>query len=163
MTMLTMDMPERSSRWLLIGSLALNLFFIGTIGALAVRHTFAPAQPAAPERSRTAAARIERLAAPLPPADAEKLRAAYAARASAAEAARDALTRAFERMQATLRAQPFNADDLRAAMAEIRAVRPAYEQVMQEILAAGAAAMSNEGRAKLAEWPPRPAPTANKR
>jgi len=56
MTMLTMDMPERSSRWLLIGSLALNLFFIGTIGALAVRHSFAPAQPAAPDRPRTASA-----------------------------------------------------------------------------------------------------------
>ena len=44
MTM-TMTMPDRSSRLLLIGSLALNLFFIGTIGALAVRQTFAPAQP----------------------------------------------------------------------------------------------------------------------
>jgi uncharacterized membrane protein len=163
MTMLTMDMPERSSRWLLIGSLALNLFFIGTVGALAVRHIFAPAQPAATERPRTAAARIERLAAPLPPADADKLRAAFASRATAAEAAREALTRSFERMQAAMRAQPFNADDLRAAMAEIRAVRPAYELVMQEILATGAAAMSNEGRAKLAEWPARPAPNANKR
>jgi uncharacterized membrane protein len=163
MTMLTMDMPERSSRWLLIGSLALNLFFIGTVGALAVRHMFAPAQPAATERPRTAAARIERLAAPLPPADADKLRAAFASRATAAESAREALTRALERMQGALRAQPFNADDLRAAMAEIRAVRPAYELVMQEILATGAAAMSNEGRAKFAEWPPRPAPNANKR
>jgi uncharacterized membrane protein len=163
MTMLTMDMPERSSRWLLIGSLALNLFFIGTVGALAVRHMFAPAQPAATERPRTAAARIERLAAPLPPADADKLRAAFASRATAAESAREALTRAFERMQGALRAQPFNADDLRAAMAEIRAMRPAYELVMQEILATGAAAMSTEGRAKLAEWPTRPAPNAIKR
>ena len=54
MTM-TMTMPDRSSRWLLIGSLALNLFFVGTIGALAVRHFVAPAQPAATERPRTAA------------------------------------------------------------------------------------------------------------
>lgn len=160
MTILSVDMPERSSRWLLIGSLALNLFFIGTIGALAVRHTFAPAQSAAPDRPRTAAGRIERLAAPLPPADAEKLRAAFAARAAAAESARDALTRAFERMQAALRAQPFNPDELRAAMADTRAARPAYEQIMQDVFAAGAAAMSNEGRAKLAEWPPRPAPNA---
>ena len=57
---------DRSSRWLLIGSLALNLFFIGTIGSLAVRHYVMPSQPAATERPRTAAARIERLAAPLP-------------------------------------------------------------------------------------------------
>jgi uncharacterized membrane protein len=163
MTMLTMDMPERSSRWLLIGSLALNLFFVGTVGALALRHAFAPAPPAATERPRTAAARIERLAAPLPPADAEKLRAAYAARAAAAEAARETLNGSFERIQAALRAQPFNPDELRAAMAATRAARPAYEQIMQEIFAAGAAAMSNEGRAKLAEWPPRPAPKTNTR
>ena len=104
MTM-TMTMPDRSSRWLLIGSLALNLFFVGTIATLAVRHTFAPAQQAATERPRTAAGRIERLAAPLPAADAEKLRAAFRAREAAAEGARDELNRAFERVQAALRAQ----------------------------------------------------------
>jgi uncharacterized membrane protein len=163
MTMLTMDMPERSSRWLLIGSLALNLFFIGTVGALAVRHVFGPAPSASPERPRTAASRIERLAAPLPSADAEKLRGAFATRAAAAESARETLNRSFEHIQAAQRAQPFNPDALRAAMAETRAARPAYEQIMQEIFAAGAAAMSNEGRAKLAEWPPRPAPKTNTR
>ena len=161
MTM-TMTMPDRSSRWLLIGSLALNLFFIGTIGALALRHYVVPAQQAATERPRTAAARIERLAAPLPAADAEKLRAAFRAREAAAESAREALNRAFERMQAALRAQPFDAAQLRAAMAEVRAARPVYEQVMQEICCAAAAEMSPEGRAKLADWPP-PRPPANAR
>ena len=107
MTM-TMTMPDRSSRWLLIGSLALNLFFIGTIGSLAARHYVMPAQPAATERPRTAAARIERLAAPLPAADAEKLRAAFRARETAAEGARDALNKAYERAQGALRAQPFD-------------------------------------------------------
>ena len=72
--MLSVALQDRSSRWLLIGSLALNLFFIGTLGALALRHYVMPAQPAATERPRTAAARIERMAAPLTPADAEKLR-----------------------------------------------------------------------------------------
>jgi hypothetical protein len=33
-------------------------------------------------------------------------------------------------------------------------VRPAYELAMQQIIAAGAQAMSHEGRNKLAEWPP---------
>ena len=46
MTM-AMEMPDRSSRWLLVGSLALNLFFVGTLGALALRHVVAPPQPAA--------------------------------------------------------------------------------------------------------------------
>ena len=153
MTM-TMTMPDRSSRWLLVGSLALNLFFVGTIGALAVRHYVLPAPQATTERPRTAAARIERLAAPLPAADAEKLRAAFRAREAAAEGARDTLNRAFERMQAALRSQPFDPAQLRAALADVRTARPVYEQVMQEIDLTTATAMSVEGRARLADWPP---------
>jgi uncharacterized membrane protein len=154
MTM-TMAMPDRSSRWLLIASLALNLFFIGSVSALALRHVMARPQAAETERPRTAAARIERLAAPLPAADAEKLRAAFRARAGEAESAREALNRAYERLQAALRAQPFDPAQLRAAMADARAARPPYEVVMQDIFAAGAAGMSPEGRIKLADWPPR--------
>src|SRR3954447_12663328 len=112
MTM-SLVLEDRSSRWLVIGSLALNLFFIGTIGSLAVRHYVMPAQPTAADRPRTAAARIERLfappaadrprtaaarierlAAPLPAADAEKLRTAFRAREAAAENARGALNAA---------------------------------------------------------------------
>jgi len=152
MTM-TVTMPDRSSRWLLVGSLALNLFFVGTIGTLAVRHYVLQAPQVTTERPRTAAARIERLVAPLPPADAEKLRAAFRAREAAAEGARDTLNRAFERMQAALRAQPFDPVQLRTALADVRTARPAYEQVMQEIYLAAATAMSPEGRAKLADWP----------
>jgi uncharacterized membrane protein len=153
MTMMTMDVQDRSARLLLVASLALNLFFVGTIGALATRHYLAPAQPAAVERPRTAAARIERLAAPLPAADAEKLRAAYRARADAAEKGRGALNAAFDRIQAALRADPFDPAQLKAGFAEARATRPAYELAMQEIVAAAAAEMSREGRNRLAEWP----------
>ena len=93
----------------------------------------------------------------LPPADAEKLRATFRPRASEAEEARVALNRAFERIQAALRKEPFDPAQLRAALAEVRAMRPAYELVMQEIYLAAAGAMSPEGRAKLADWPaPRP-------
>jgi uncharacterized membrane protein len=152
MTM-TMEIQDRSSRLLLLGSLALNLFFIGTIGALAARHYLAPPQPAAVERPRTAAARIERLAAPLPAADAEKLRAAFRARESAAEGARDALNRAFDRIQTALRAEPFDTAQLRGAFGEARAARPVYEQAMQEIVALAAADMSRQGRDRLADWP----------
>ena len=152
MTM-TMTMPDRSSRWLLIGSLALNLFFIGTIVSLAARTYVMPAQTAAVERPRTAAARMERLAASLPAADAEKLRAAFRAREGAAEGARDALNKAYERAQAALRAEPFDPGVLRTALADARAARPAYDQIMQDILLTGAIAMSSEGRTKLADWP----------
>jgi uncharacterized membrane protein len=159
MTM-TMTMPDRPSRWLLVGSLALNLFFIGTIVSLVARSYVMPSQPVATERPRTAAARVERLAAPLPAADAEKLRAAFRARESAAEGTRDTLNKAYERAQVALRAEPFDSAVLRAALAEARAARPAYDQIMQEVLLTGAIAMSPEGRNKLADWPSsRPATT----
>jgi uncharacterized membrane protein len=152
MTM-TIELQDRSTRWWLIGSLALNLLFIGTIGTLAVRHALVPSPQAATERPRTAAARIERLAAPLPPADAEKLRAAFRAREAVAEGGREGLNRAFERTQAAMRAEPFDAAQLRAAYGEVRAARPVYEQAMQEIIASAVSDMSREGRAKLSEWP----------
>jgi uncharacterized membrane protein len=158
----TFAVPDRASRLLLIVSLALNLFFIGTIGALALRHYVTPAQPATTERTRTAAARIERLAAPLPPADAEKLRMAFRAQAAAAEGTRDALNRALEHLQRALRMQPFDPADVRAALLEIRTARPVYEQVMADIYLTAVAAMSQEGRVKLADWPP-PRPVTNVR
>ena len=100
-----------------------------------------------------AAVRVERLAAPLPPADAEKLRAAFRAREAVAEGGREGLNRAFERTQAAMRAEPFDAAQLRAAFGEVRAARPVYEQAMQEIIASAAGEMSREGRARLSEWP----------
>ena len=66
---LSTTMTRGSPRWLLLGSLALNLFFIGIALALAVR---APA--AAPTWDRDVFVRVERLAATLPPADADLLR-----------------------------------------------------------------------------------------
>lgn len=156
MTAATMyDAPIRSSRWLLIVSLALNLFFIGTAATLAFRHYVKPAQPAGTLiPARTAAARIERLAAPLPAADAEKLRASFRQQESAAEAARTTLNKTLDNLQATLRKQPYDPAELRAALAQIRTTRPAYEALMAEIYSRGVDAMSPEGRTKLADWPP---------
>ena len=154
MTMITLDSQDRASRFLLIGSLALNLFFVGTAGALTARHYMTSPEPAPVEHTRTAAGRIERLAAPLPAADAEQLRAAFRAREATVEGARDSLNAAFERVSSALRAEPFDPAQLGAAFGAVRAVRPAYEIAMQQIIAAGAQAMSHEGRSKLAEWPP---------
>lgn len=57
-----------SSRWLLLSSLALNLFFVGVAIAMAVR------APAPSYWDRNVFVRVERLAATLPPADADILR-----------------------------------------------------------------------------------------
>jgi uncharacterized membrane protein len=157
--MMSIEFGERSWRWLLVASLALNLFVIAAGGALYVRHQFAQPTAREAERPRTAAARIERLAATLPAADAETLRGAFRARAGGTEAARDALNRASERIQGALRADPFNASELRTAMAQTRSLRIVYDQAFHEVVAAAAAEMSPQGRAKLADGPPRPQPT----
>ena len=160
MTTTTMYAPPiRSSRWLLIVSLALNLFFIGAASTLALRQFFEPAQTAAVQTQRTAAGRIEFLAAPLPPADAEKLRASFRTQATPAEQARGALNRALDHLQAALRKQPFDPADLRAALLEIRTTRPVYEQVMGDLYFAAVVEMSTEARLKLANLVrPPPAP-----
>ena len=159
MTM-TMTMPDRSSRWLLDRLARAEPVLHRHDRALAARHYVMHPQPAATERPRTAAARIERLAAPLPAADAEKLRAAFRAREAAAEEARDALNKAYERAQGALRAQSF--DPARSAprlpMCGPRG-RPTTRSCRRSC-STGATTMSPEGRNKLADWPPRPATAA---
>src|SRR5262249_62291439 len=98
---------ERSSRLLLLVSLALNLFFVGATGALVVRHYFADHTEAAAPLDRSVAARIERLAATLPPPDADILRGEYRANAAAVDAAREAYRGNQDDVRAILRAAPF--------------------------------------------------------
>ena len=75
----TMERP--SSRWLLLGSLALNLFFVGIAIAMLVR------SPAPSYWDRNVFVRVERLAATLPPADADILRGEIQANRAAIEIA----------------------------------------------------------------------------
>lgn len=147
---------DRGTRWLLLGSLALNLFFVGAAGALAARHYLAP--PAAPSAAldRSVAARIERLAVTLPANDADILRGEFRDRAASVEAVQGTYRQAQDRIRKALRAQPFETEPLRAAMAETRAARQDFDRSLQEVIAAAAAKMSVAGRDRLADWPPRP-------
>jgi uncharacterized membrane protein len=141
-------------RGLLI-SLVVNLFFVGIIGAMAV-HSYLASEPITQSR-RTAEARIDRIAATLPAADAAILRAKFDSERSSAEAAHAASERSLEQVRTALRAEPFDASALTAAMADARSERVALDQVLHEIIAAGAAQMSSEGRSRLADWtPPHP-------
>lgn len=139
----------RWSRWILFISLALNLFFVGAWAAFAWRHY-------AWERHRpwTPATRIERLAAALPAGDADKLRSEFRARQGNIEAAITSYRQAQHRMREALRAEPFNADTLRAAMAESRAARGKLGEALQDVIASAGAAMTPEGRRSLADWTP---------
>ena len=139
----------RWSRWILFVSLALNLFFIGAWAAFAWRHY-------AWERHRpwTPATRIERLAAALPAADADKLRSEFRAHQENIEAAITAYRQAQRGMREALRAEPFNADALRSAMAAARNARDKLDEALQDVIASAGAAMTPEGRRSLADWTP---------
>jgi uncharacterized membrane protein len=145
---------DRASRWLVLVSLALNLFFIGAGGALLARHYLAPAA-SSPSIDRSVAGRIDRLAAQLPSADGEILRAEFRAHQPQIEAARNAYRQAQDEISRILRTEPFDADAMRRAMAQARAARQVFDQVLHEHLASAAARMSAEGRTRLADSRPR--------
>ena len=145
---------DRTSRIILLISLALNLFFLGLISAGPVRHLFHPHQRAVFEPRRSAAERIDRLASTLPTDDANKLRAAFRTKERALESAHAAYRRAQESMRSTLRAEPFDASALRSAMTDVRAARQTLDAALHDVIASAATEMSPTGRSKLAEWTP---------
>ncbi len=137
-----------SSRWLLLGSLALNLFFIGIAIAMAIR------TPASPSWDPNVFVRVERLAASLPSADGDLLRGRIKANREPIEDAQTKYRTAQDNIRATLRQDPFDAAALQAAMAKTRAARQGFDQVIQGVFAGTAAQMSPAGRRALADWPP---------
>jgi uncharacterized membrane protein len=144
---------DRTSRRIVLWSLALNLFFIGLVAALLVRlYVVPPAAPAAVDRS--AVGRIERIATILPTADAEVIRAEYRAKAAPVDAAREEFERAIDAVRQTFRAEPYDTGATRAAMAEARAARQKFELLLHDIIASAVSHMSAAGRQKLADWSP---------
>jgi len=144
-------MTRGSSRWLLLGSLALNLFFVGAAVAIAIR---APAPPPAPAWDRNVFVRVERIATTLPPSDADLLRGQIKANRAAIEDTQTKYRTAQDGIRATLRQEPFDPAAMREAMAKTRAARQNFDQTIQGVFAATAAQMSAAGRHALADWPP---------
>ena len=154
MTFVTATLGEdRATRWLVLASLALNLFFIAAGGTLVARHYLATPASTAP-LDRSVAARMERLAATLPAADADILRAEYRAKATNVDGARQTYRNAQDEVRRILRAEPFQGEAMRAAMSEQRSARQVFDQLLQDVVASAAARMSAAGRDKLSEWPP---------
>ena len=142
------SMTRGASRWLLLGSLALNLFFVGVALAMAIR------APAPSYWDRDVFVRVERLAAALPPADAEILRDRIKTNRETIERAQTKYRSAQNTIRQALRREPFDAEAMRAAMAETRTARQTYDQAIQGVYADAAAQMSSAGRNALADWPP---------
>src|SRR5579885_3481508 len=116
---------RRAKRLTLI-SVALNLFFVAIAATWVARSYFAPSSVVTVTIDRSAGARIERIAQTLPPADAE--------------------------IKESFRAQPYNIEVTRKAMADARMKHQRFIALLHEEIAAAAAKMSPAGRAKLAEY-----------
>lgn len=142
------DIRRGSSRWLLLGSLALNLFFVGIAVAMAVR------APAPPTWDHNVFVRVDRIAATLPAPDADLLRGEINAHKTALQAAQSQYFTAREQIHEVLRSDAFRVEDMRTAMVKTRAARQNFDQIVQGIFADAAVKMSHAGRLALADWPP---------
>jgi uncharacterized membrane protein len=148
---------QGSPRWLLLGSLALNLFFVGVAAAIAVR------TPAPSYWDPNVFVRVERLAATLPPADADILRMQIKANHAAIDDTQTRYHSTRQQIHDLLRQEPFDVEAMRAAMAQTRAARLTFDQTVQGVFADIAAKISPAGRQALANWPPGRKPTSDKR
>lgn len=146
-----------SSRWLLLGSLALNLFFVGVAVAMAIR------APAPSYWDPNVFVRVERLAATLPPADADILRGQINENHAAIDDAQTKYHSARQHIHDVLRQEPFDIEAMRAATAQTREARLAFDQTVQGVFANIAAKISPAGRQALANWPPGRRPVSDKR
>jgi uncharacterized membrane protein len=147
-------------RWLLLTSLALNVLFAGAAGAVAFRYTGTVPLTQVTQINHSVASRLDQIAATLPPADAQIMRAEFRADAVKVASAQADLRLSREELRNSLRAEPFDPNAMRAAMAASRTARDNFEQVMHDMIAAAAAKMSVVGRNKLADWPPARSSTA---
>lgn len=146
----TLPMAERrSTRWLLLGSLALNLFFVGVAIAMLIR---GPEPP--PTWDRNVFVRVDRIAATLPPADGNVLRSSINNIQPALEAAQTEYRASQDSIRNAVRQEPFSVEAMRTAMTKTRAARQNFDQILQGAFADAAAKMSPSGRQALAAWPP---------
>jgi uncharacterized membrane protein len=143
-------------RWLLLGSLALNLLFVGAAGAVAYRYSGpAPSTPLTnvARIEHNLAGRIDRIAESLPPSDAEIMRSEIRAEEMKVATAQADLRLSQEEVRNSLRANPFDSNAVRTAMADNRAARENFDRVLHEMIASAATRMSPAGRDTLANWP----------
>jgi uncharacterized membrane protein len=143
-------------RYLLLGSLTLNLLFVGAAGAMAVQHssTPAPLQPVVGIKHGVEG-RFKRMAANLPPDDAKIIRAEFHADAVKLALAEAQIRLSEESVRDSLRAEPFDPAAVRTAMAQTSAARDRFYQLVHNLVATATAKMSPAGRETLADWPQR--------
>jgi uncharacterized membrane protein len=143
------------ARYLLLGSLTLNLVLAGAAGAVALQHARAVPLQAVVGIKHGMTHRLDRIEASLPTDDAGVMRAELGAEAVKLATAEAEVRLAQETVRDKLRAEPFDPAAVRAAMAQTSAAREDFYRVLHDALAAATAKMSEAGRKQLADWPTR--------
>lgn len=143
-------------RALLLGSLLLNLIFVGAAAAMAVQHSSvaAPLQPVLGIK-QSFEQRFDRIAASLPPDDARIMRAEFHVEAVKVAAAQAQIRLSQEAVRDSLRADPFDPAAVRLAMAQTSEARNDFYELVHAVVAAATTKMSPAGREMLADWPQR--------
>jgi uncharacterized membrane protein len=150
MSMLPKIQRSTYARWLLPVSLALNVCFVGAASAVAYRYTGDVALPVVDLIGRSAGDRLDRVAAALPANDAQIMRAQVRAEEVRVAAAQADLRLAQEEARNSLRAEPFNIDAMRVAMAQVQVARESFHTVLHEVFESAAPKLSVVGRNMLA-------------
>jgi uncharacterized membrane protein len=138
------------ARWLLPASLALNICFVGAASAVAYRYTGDVPLPVVDLITRSAGDRLDRVAAALPANDAQIMRAQVRAEEVRVAAAQADLRLAQEEARNSMRAEPFNIDAMRMAMAQVQIARENYHTVLHDVFESAAPKLSVVGRNMLA-------------
>lgn len=140
--------------WLLVASLALNVYFGAVVGTHFFRDPRGPGPGPGPGRPGMM---ILDMAGSLPEPDARILRQAYEAHKSQFPD-EPGQPRGFERMREILAADPFDLEAFLKEESEFRANRAREGAVIGTILAEALPKMSDEGRKRLADHRPPPPP-----
>jgi hypothetical protein len=150
MSMLPKIQRSTYARWLLPVSLALNVCFVGAASAVAFRYTGDVPLPVVDLITRSAGDRLDRVAAALPANDAQIMRAQVRAEEVRVAAAQADFRLAQEEARNSLRAEPFNIDAMRVAMAQVQVARESYHTILHEVFESAAPKLSVVGRNMLA-------------
>jgi hypothetical protein len=153
-TMTILPIRERRAylRWLLAISIVLNAAFMGAAGAVAYRYAGTVPLTNVMRARHNMMAKLDEIAATLPSRDADLLRAEMGADASQVAAAQADLRLSHEALRDTLRAEPFDPEAMRAAMAVDRLAHEKFELVLHDVIASAVGRMSVVGRNKVANF-----------
>jgi hypothetical protein len=153
MSIFTDALSGTRARYLLLGSLTLNLVFAGAAGAVALQHAtkLPPLQPIV-GMNRGVEQRFDHIAASLPANDANILLAEFHAQAIKLATAETQVRLTEQAVRDSLRAQPFDPAAVRAAMAQTTLAKDRFYELVHETVAGATAKMSLAGRQALADW-----------